>query len=54
MYSYYLFSSLGIGKPVLAAVKPFITISQMTQFTIMMIHASYNMVSLYLLYVIEV
>ena len=46
MYGYYFCSSLGILKPVMAAIKPFITMGQMTQFSLMMIQATYDLIVL--------
>jgi elongation of very long chain fatty acids protein 4 len=42
MYGYYMLSSLGVKW--VQVVKPYITRSQMTQFCLMMVQASYNIV----------
>jgi GNS1/SUR4 family len=47
MYSYYLCSSLGIAKSITKAVKPFITMGQMTQFLLMLCQASYDFYLVY-------
>lgn len=44
MYSYYLFSSLGVARSITRAIKPYITMGQMTQFTMMMVQATYDIV----------
>eukprot|EP00158_Paraphelidium_tribonemae_P008032 Partr_v1_DN28443_c1_g1_i1_m42239 putative elongation of very long chain fatty acids protein len=44
MYSYYLCTSLGVAGRLTRAVKPMITMAQMTQFCAMMTQATYNMV----------
>ena len=47
MYSYYLFSSLGLFSTVTRAVKPYITMGQMTQLCCMMVQATYHVGSWY-------
>ena len=45
MYGYYLASSAGVATPLVRAVKPFITMGQMTQFCCMMFQATFNIIA---------